>query len=102
MKHPYYAAWISAAAGIVVIVAFLTGKNKLADFWRTEASTSRASPIPELHAKPPSVTLAELLAIQSGKNITQLQKSAREAQLDGKRVTLSGYLVSAEYPLGKV
>lgn len=102
MKHPYIAAWISAAAGIVVIVTFLTGKTNLGDFWKSHAATSRPGQPPEAHGTAQVVTLAELLAIQSGKNFTQVQKAAREAQLNGKRVTLSGYLVSAEYPMGKI
>jgi hypothetical protein len=106
-KSLHYAAWISAIAGLVVIIAFVTGNNKLSDFWRSVSPTSPLNvaspqPTPALQATTADVTLVELLAIQSGRTMTQLQRTAREAELDGKRVKLSGYLVSAEYPMGNI
>jgi hypothetical protein len=113
-KHKDVPSWITAigtitlvlltlALVLIAVIQFMTGKATFADFWASATSLPHAAPAPPLQATTvPPVALRELIALRSTENLTWLQKTDREAQLHGKRVTLSGYLVSAEYPMRKV
>lgn len=100
--HTTTATWISALASIVAIIVFLTGKQRLADFFTNKSdSHAQITPAPIVKASgpettPKSIALEQLIELTLSDKITDLQKENLNKALDGKTVILSGVLIKAQ------
>ena len=101
-KHIHWATWIAALAAVIAIVPFVTGKPNLAAMFKPRIAAPKPTNISVPLPPTDRITLPELLALRTSHETTSLQKSTRESQLAGQRVTLSGYVRAAYRQLGDV
>lgn len=111
-RHLIVAAWICAIAAVLAVIPFLTGKNKLADFFspRNHYKTVGSSPktIKGVDssgtakksggaqiATAETTTLDQLLDLATPNKMAGLQAEQLTKALDGKTVILSGYLIDS-------
>jgi hypothetical protein len=111
LRHLHVASWIGVIATVVAAaiaaLTFVTGKNKLADFFGSENKEYRTPDATRIETLNPEITknsekpgqyieirLDQILDLWTPK-LTQLESRRLTQNLNGKTVNLFGYLVDS-------